>query len=101
MKVPITLIRYINITKYENLIFYFIECFKNYYFSQCIFTSIESLDGIKNMKNLKTLFARNNKISDLKAISELKHLIDVNLDDNQISDLSPLKTAIQIETLWL
>lgn len=60
--------------------------------------SIDTLDDIAQMHNIRTLALYNQKISDLTPLMELKHLICLGLGTNNISDISqlaPLKT-IQI-----
>ncbi len=45
---------------------------------------------IANLKNLKTLYARNCGISDISALSSLTQLENLNLGKNRIADISPL-----------
>lgn len=54
------------------------------------FNGYESLDFLKNMKNLEILSAQNAGIKDISAIAGLPKLWSAFIDQNQITDISPL-----------
>jgi Leucine Rich repeats (2 copies) len=62
---------------------------------------IESLEPLKNLKNLETLWCDNNQISDLSPLMGLHKLTDICCWNNQIRNLEPLASMIQIESLAL
>jgi hypothetical protein len=54
------------------------------------FPAVETLDFMKDMKNLEILEARKQGIKDISALAELPKLWSVFIEENQISDISPL-----------
>ncbi len=53
--------------------------------------SIMDLDGIQNLQNLEVLDLSGNKLQNIDELSNLKNLKYLILDDNQIEDISALK----------
>ncbi len=61
--------------------------------------SIESLEDISQMHNIRTLALYNQKISDLTPLKELKYLSRLGLGTNNISDISVLENIKSVQLL--
>ncbi|WP_096156570.1 leucine-rich repeat domain-containing protein [Bacillus sp. FJAT-45066] len=63
--------------------------------------SIENLEGIERLVNLRFLLLSENNISSVAPLSALTNLEVLILDDNKIVDVSPLKTLTNLNVLVL
>jgi hypothetical protein len=62
---------------------------------------IESLEPLKHLKNLETLWCDNNRISDISPLMGLHNLTDLCCWNNQIRNIEPLASMIQLTGLTL
>ena len=51
---------------------------------------ISDISVLGELKNLDTLYLSHNQISDISALATLENLIELNLESNQITDLTPI-----------
>ena len=58
---------------------------------------IESLDGLREMRDLQYLYLEGNEITELGDISEMWDLEDVNLKNNKLSDVAELGKLLEKE----
>lgn len=63
--------------------------------------SVQSLDGVQSMHQLKRLVMNNSRISDLSPLTGLANLENLFLNNNQIADLSPLASATKLTSVGL
>ena len=69
---------------------------------ECDFNGlIESLEPVRHLKKLETLWADNNNVTDLSPLTELFNLRGLCVWNNQISSLAPLATMYQLTDLTL
>jgi serine/threonine protein kinase len=61
--------------------------------------SINTLNDLAMMKNLRELAIYNQSVSDLTPLEGLEHLVHLGLGGNSIIDLSPLKGMVSIQEL--
>ena len=62
---------------------------------------LDELPELKDCTHLKVLFLRDNKITDLVALTWLVNLQSLDLEANQIHDISPLSRLANLQTLFL
>jgi hypothetical protein len=66
---------------------------------EAIERGIESLEGIQQLQNLKSLGLWINQISDISPLQTLTNLWYLSLHGNQISDITPIKTLTNLSYL--
>ena len=64
-------------------------------------SGINSLEGIKCLKNMRKFFCDYSKIDDLEPLRELINLTELQLSNNNISDLEPISKLINLKYLRL
>ncbi|OWZ82718.1 leucine-rich repeat domain-containing protein [Natranaerobius trueperi] len=61
--------------------------------------NITSLEGLQYAKNLETLYISANEVSDLTPLKELEELKELNIRNNEVTDISPLKGKDKLKEL--
>ena len=67
-----------------------IENFKNLKSLNLVYNQISDLSPLAKLTNLTKLYLAYNNISDISALASLPELTDLTLEKNQVSDLTPL-----------
>jgi len=67
----------------------------------CVMKKVESIEGVRFLKNLKELNLSDNYIEDITELRTLSKMLRVNLSLNKIKDVSPLAALVSIKSLNL
>ncbi|KAL4160649.1 hypothetical protein PRNP1_001213 [Phytophthora ramorum] len=65
------------------------------------FNSLNSLSGLEQMKELRSLDIAHNAVESLQEVSTLSNLLVLKCSSNQVADLSWVAGLSQLEELWL
>ena len=60
---------------------------------------LRDINFLKNLKNLKTVFLKNCKISDISVLPDVENLEKLHLENIEIQDLSPLQNCKKLREL--
>jgi Leucine-rich repeat (LRR) protein len=65
------------------------------------YNKIKTIDTIRGLWNIDTLFLDGNSISDISALSNMRYLVILRISENKVKDISPLSKLIGLRTLYL
>ena len=66
----------------------------------CQFNQLTSLEGIENLNNLKILSCHNNQLTSLREIENLRNLEELWCYNNQLTSLRGIENLRNLKTLW-